>query len=297
VWFGGPELKEQEYPLNKMELTNYDYIPKELNSSAIMERYWLLSNGLFIYVNKNAPLFIEQNQNNDIHPNAICFVAKKELPYYTHDDTFSFDYTLGIAKNARVAHEEAITRFLNKPSGYPDERMVRHPIWSTWVRYGRGINATTVRDFADEIMYHGFENSQIEIDDFWETCYGSMKVSSEKFPDFKSLIDSLKESGFRVTLWIHPFINKNCQPWYDQAMEKNYFVKDHTGNADTKWWNSGENEAAYLDFTNHETVSWFKDNLRFLQSEYGIDSFKFDAGETSWGPMVSISRIFFYFYY
>lgn len=44
-------------------------------------------------------------------------------------------------------------------------------------------------------------------------------------------------------------------------------------------------DAAVIDFTNPAAVEWWVSRLKLLQ-ELGIDSFKFDAGETSWLPQV-----------
>lgn len=48
---------------------------------------------------------------------------------------------------------------------------------------------------------------------------------------------------------------------------------------------TGQNAAA-IDFTNPEAVSWWIARLKLLQKS-GIDSFKFDAGEESWLPQVA----------
>lgn len=85
-------------------------------------------------------------------------------------------------------------------------------------------------------------------------------------------------------MWVHPFINKNCEPYYSYAKDKNLLVKSHSGSTDTSWWNSGTNEAAHVDFTNPEARSWYRTRLEAIQNTYGIDIFKFDAGETSWFP-------------
>lgn len=63
-----------------------------------------------------------------------------------------------------------------------------------------------------------------------------------------------------------------------------YLVKDTAGSTDTQWWNSRTGEAAYIDFTNPTAAQWFYDRLAQLQTDTGIDSFKFDAGESSWTP-------------
>lgn len=41
-------------------------------------------------------------------------------------------------------------------------------------------------------------------------------------------------------------------------------------------WNS---TSALLDLTNPEAVKWFKSQLNKLTTDYGVDGFKFDAGD------------------
>lgn len=180
------------------------------------------------------------------------------------------------------AHEHAIRAVLGKPSGYPDERMIRYPIWSTWARYKRDINETVVLEFADEILAHNFNNSQLEIDDDWEECYGALSFKQSKFPNPKNLTDTLKTKGFRVTIWIHPFVNDLCNPRFQEAEINGYFVYNNTDNStNTSWWNG---VGGITDFTNSDAVKWYVSRLQTLKEESGINAFKFDAGETSWLP-------------
>lgn len=249
---------------------------------AIVERYWLNSKGVYYYIDADTPLFITQKPNE-----MICFKYEKELPYNFRASRFTSRMMIGVAQNPKDAHMKAVQLHLKKPRGIPDERMVRLPIWSTWARYGRPINQDIVKEYANEIVTNEFENAQLDIDDFWEDCYGSLTINTTNFPDMKALTTELKDMGFRVTMWIHPFINKNCQPWYDDAKRMGYLMHDYTGNTDTSWWNSGRNEAAYVDFTNPAAMQWWVDRIKQVQEESGVDNFKFDAGETSWGPRVS----------
>ena len=149
---------------------------------------------------------------------------------------------------------------------------------------GRSINEQTIADFAEEVIQHGFKYSLIDIDDFWEDCYGSLKVNTTNFGNLKDLASDLKSKGFIVGMWTHPFINKGCEPYYSYAKDNNLLVKSHSGNYDTSWWNSDKNQAAHVDFTNPAARSWYRQRLEFIQETFGIDIFKFDAGETSWYP-------------
>lgn len=220
-WYGGPQQKQQYWPIEKLTFRNYSYVTKEADNCGVAERYWLNSAGSFVYVDERTPLFVTQN----VDANTLCLVAKKELPYDRYTQNFTFIYHIGVARDARRAQKEAVRKFLKKPTGVPDALMVRHPIWSTWARYKSAINESTVREFADDILRHKFNNSQFEIDDAWEVCYGALTWDQKKFPNISNLVTQLKQKGYRVTLWIHPFINKGCDPWYTEAKQKGYVTR------------------------------------------------------------------------
>lgn len=220
-WYGGPQQRYQYWPIDKLHYADvattagYSYVTKEADSCAITERYWLNSRGSFIYVEPEVPLFMHQNAHN----NSMCLVARRALPYDTHTiGSYEFNYYIGVSEDVKEAHMQAIDRFLGKPTGHPAERMVKYPVWSTWARYLRDINAQTVLDFARAINANNFPNSQFEIDDDWETCYGSLTFNQTKFPSIKTTTDALKALGFKVTLWVHPFINVACEPTYSEAL-------------------------------------------------------------------------------
>ncbi|XP_001867055.2 myogenesis-regulating glycosidase [Culex quinquefasciatus] len=281
-WYGGPQQKYQYWPIQKLRFNEYSYLSKEADNCAVGDRYWLNSLGSFVFVDRTAPLFVDQNYGE---PGYMCLEAKKTLPYDVYDATYSFVYQVGVAKDAKAAHLKAVGHILGKPTGHPAESMVKYPIWSTWARYKREIDHDLVLKFADEIISHGWVDTQFELDDNWETCYGSLTFNTTQFPDIRATIAAIKAKGFpRVTIWIHPFINKGCEPIYSEAKRMGYLVADHTGNTDTQWWNSERGQAAYVDFTKPEVAQWFKNRLANVLAVSGIDSFKFDAGEASWSP-------------
>ncbi|XP_029165481.1 myogenesis-regulating glycosidase-like [Nylanderia fulva] len=279
-WFGGPEDRYQHWPVQHMYYEEEPYLPTHPENMAITERYWLSSKGVYIYVNETNPLFLDQNNYRD---NSICLIAKNKAPY-RHRDSVQLNYELGVFLNPKEAHQHVVNTHLGKPTGHPDERMIQYPVWSTWARYKANVTEERVEAYADEIVANQFSNSQIEIDDNWETCYGSAEFNPTKFPDITALTQRLKQKGFRVTLWIHPFINLGCEPAYSTALNNSYFVKNLDGNVRMSWW-QGAN-AATIDFTNPEAVSWWVARLKHLQT-LGIDSFKFDAGEVSWLPQIA----------
>lgn len=213
-WYGGPSLLRQEWPFDKVTLTNYSMVSKTDRGSAISERYWLNSKGVFVYIEPFTPLFVDQNVHNN---NSLCLSAQNSAPYNNRRDRISLVYFIGGHKNSQLVHLEAVKRFLGRPVDIADKRMVQYPIFSTWARYKKDINEHVVERFADQILENNFPNSQLEIDDDWEQCYGSLSFNVERFPNIVSLVKRLKDRGFRITLWVHPFINKRCEPLYSEA--------------------------------------------------------------------------------
>jgi len=70
--------------------------------------------------------------------------------------------------------------------------VVSKSVSSTYTsRYKDKINQTVVETFADEIRAHNFSYSQLEIDDGYEKEYGDFSFDSSKFPDARSMVNSL----------------------------------------------------------------------------------------------------------
>ncbi|KAB0798841.1 hypothetical protein PPYR_06721 [Photinus pyralis] len=284
-WYGGPEQIMQFWPIEKLTLINFANVLQENQHGAVIEPYWLNSAGAFIFVDHKVPLFI--SQNGDESERKVCFSAKVTSPYPPTRKRVTLAYTIGIKENVREAHLHAVKDFLGKPTGHPNYKIIERPIWSTWARYKRDVNDEVLRAFAKEIADNGYTNGQFEIDDDWEDCYGALTFRSSKFANISKTVDYIKSFNFTVSLWVHPFINTDCVGHLSVARDRGYLVKNFEGSDLTRWWNSAGGKATHLDFTKLEVREWFAGRLKSLQKNYGIDSFKFDAGETSWAPTIS----------
>lgn len=279
--YGGAEQDLQSWPADFVNYNKYPYVTMEKDSQAVLEPLWLVSNGMYLYVDPNTPLFISQNKYNKYFE----LIASRELPYKKPNGITELKYTLCKLDNVKEAYQHAIDNVLGKPTAIPDERMVKYPIWSTWAKYKALINTTIVMNYANLISESGLPNSQLEIDDNWETCYGSLTVDTENFGDMSNLVQRLKKVGYRVTIWAHPMVNLNCEPYHSEGVRNGYFVKNEAGSVASKWWNG---PASQIDFTNPEAVAWWQNRLKKLLAETGIDSFKFDAGESTWAPLPQV---------
>ncbi|CAH1972985.1 unnamed protein product [Acanthoscelides obtectus] len=284
-WFGGPQRKEQHWPLEKMKIDGSEaYVLKQLDNFSVAEYYWLSSLGVYIHVNERTPLFVDQNNKE---PNKLCFIAKAQSPYINRKRVI-LEYDIIIEDNARKAHMHAVENVLGKPKGHPNPMMVKEPIWTTWAKYKAKITDPVVLDFAKAIRKQNYTAGQLEIDDAWEKCYGAQEfdTSKDKFANIDSTVKELKKMDFRVTLWVHPFVDNDCKPTSEEGLKKGFFVKNPEGSTRATWWNGKDSHQ--IDFTKPEAAEWYAARLRKLQKSPGIDAFKFDAGETDYAPQPGV---------
>lgn len=45
----------------------------------------------------------------------------------------------------------------------------------------------------------------------FKTCYGTLTFNDEQFDNINSTVQTIKELNFTVSLWVHPFVNHNCE--------------------------------------------------------------------------------------
>ena len=137
-------------------------------------------------------------------------------------------------------------------------------------------------EFASEITSRGLPRSVLEIDDRWSTVYGDFDFDPIKFPSPQDMVSTLHQNGFKVTLWIIPFLSSSSKS-FAEASSNGFLVQSSEGEALFQFWQPGEYVAA-LDVTNPAACDWMVSRLYGLMERYGLDGFKFDAGEPCWLP-------------
>jgi hypothetical protein len=282
-WYGGAEVREQYWPIEKWNHKLEMFIAGNSFKNeygGVLERYWLSSAGFAIVSPVEVPLFVSINASHD---GQLCLAGRFEGSMYRNvNNTYPYlTYTICNGNDLKSLHLYMINTFFQKPIDIPDTRMFTHPIWSTWAQFKKEISQSQVLEFARQIRANNFTVSQLEIDDDWTPHYGDLRFNPSKFPDARGMIRQLKSMGFRVTVWVHPFANL-LSGAFIQGVEKGYWVKNELGAPGLSiWW---DGIGGILDVTNKEAVDWFRDKLRNLTLDYGVDSFKFDAGERNWLP-------------
>ena len=169
----------------------------------------------------------------------------------------------------------------------PDKLLFTHPQYNTWIELMYDQNEDDILAYAEAIIENGYPPGVLMIDDNWQEDYGTWKFSPRRFNDPKGLIDRLHKMGFKVMMWMCPFVSADSAD-FRQLAQDGLLILDpqkqqnilwaNTKNkaAIIRWWNGA---SACLDLSNPRAQEWFKDQLDYLVEEYGVDGFKFDAGD------------------
>jgi alpha-glucosidase (family GH31 glycosyl hydrolase) len=187
----------------------------------------------------------------------------------------SYHYT-NVGKTLKDAYCYASKTYFPPSGKMPDKLLFTNPQYNTWIELVYNQNQKDVMKYAKNILANGLPAGVLMIDDNWQEDYGKLNFHPGRFPDPKQMTDSLHNMGFKIMLWVCPFVSPDCDV-YRELRDKKYFVSDIKGNpAIVSWWNG---ESALLDFTNPDAAAWFKSQLNRLTNVYGVDGFKFDAGD------------------
>ncbi len=119
------------------------------------------------------------------------------------------------------------------------------------------------------------------IDAAWETDSNSFVFDTEKFPRVREMIDHIHEQGYKLILWISPWMAKGAVPSevYRYCAERGYLIRNAHGEPYVhRLSNSPNYVGSCVDFTHPEAVGWWKAQIRRLV-ELGVSGFKTDFGE------------------
>jgi alpha-D-xyloside xylohydrolase len=183
-----------------------------------------------------------------------------------------------------------ITRYASLV-GFP----ILPPKWAlgTWISSGfQRDSQGEVLARARLIREHEIPCDVLHLDCYWQRFgrWSEVQWDEERFPDPAGLIGQLKAQGFKVCLWIHPYLGTASERFAEGAA-RGYFLKNAAGEpyvADL--WGGFHPPVAMLDVTHPEAVAWFQGLLR-EQLRLGVDVFKTDFGEGIPTDVVAYSGI------
>ena len=177
----------------------------------------------------------------------------------------------------------------------PPTDFFRTAQYNTWMEFTYAPTEEGVLEYAQAIVDNGFTPGILIIDEGWHKPYGDWTFDRAKFPHPKEMIEKLHALGFRVMLWVVPYVTSSGVNFISRIRKdlnpESYnrsFMRNESGQPIImNWWNG---YSAILDFTNPVDVKFLDDQLQTLMRDYGVDGFKFDGGTLqaySNGPVIN----------
>ena len=252
--------------------------------------------------------FFGNNRGNQMQP----LVLGNHGLWVWSDEPFAFEVAAGKiiitnpraeVKHGRVGDSLAEARkfvsdkFFPASGRTPDELLFARPQYNTWIELTYNQNQADVLRYARGILDNGFPPGVLMIDDTWQEDYGVWNFHPGRFPNPNQMMDELHRMGFKVMLWVCPFVSADQARLVKQLLKDKCFLMQQTPAKPTwttatdpamiKWWNG---YSALLDFSNPSAVKWFNAELDRLVKYFGVDGFKLDAGDMYFYPADALSK-------
>eukprot|EP00186_Timspurckia_oligopyrenoides_P002127 CAMPEP_0182444142 /NCGR_PEP_ID=MMETSP1172-20130603/2689_1 /TAXON_ID=708627 /ORGANISM="Timspurckia oligopyrenoides, Strain CCMP3278" /LENGTH=530 /DNA_ID=CAMNT_0024639637 /DNA_START=44 /DNA_END=1636 /DNA_ORIENTATION=+ len=278
VWYGGP-------------VSRFHFGPYDCTSSIIFD----LRNNT--YLNQAQPLVLSSHGRLiwSQYPFSIGFekgLITIIVDHESHQIQLLNTHTSTTKGSLQSAFTLASNTFFPASSKFPDETLFRIPQFNTWIELQYNQYQSDILKYAQNIIDHGYSPGILMIDDGWQESYGCWNFNPKKFHDPKGMIEQLHKMGFKVMMWLVPYITPDSLE-YRELEKKKYLVmmeqtlQDSPVGSDRmhtvekwpfllRWWNG---VSGVLDLSNPDSLKWFLGVLDGLQTEYGVDGFKLDGGD------------------
>ena len=262
-WYGGNVTSGHHWPLETAEIE----LDPFLASSNQTAPFWLTSSGAGFFIQTYQPLGFSIGKQGD------------GLFRFNIKQASRLEYRIIAGKDIVQAYD-SFTALAGRPSAIPPKGYFSEPIFNTWIELKKEVNQLGVLNYARTLRDKGFGCEVFMIDDMWQSAYGDHTFNAAKFPDPKTMIDSLHALGFKVILWEVPFVDFDARN-FEPLKKKGFLVLDSKEKKPCRvsWWNG---ESSLVDLSNPEAFQWFVGQLKNLQERYGVDGFKLDAGDAEY---------------
>lgn len=280
------------------EVTNYKKIQKDERFIGLGEKTGNLNRFGKAYTNWNTDYFAYGVGDDPLYMSIPFYIGLHgDLAYgiffdNTHKTVFNFG-----ASNNRFIYYSAEDGDMDYYFFYDDNvpkiieaytkltgKMTMPPLWSLGFQQCRYsyYPESEVLTLADNFRNKNMPADVIYLDIHHMDKYKVFTFDGVKFPDPKTMIQNLREKGFRVVVIMDPGIktDKGYTP-YDEGKDKGLFVAYPDGEIyEGQVWPGW---CAFPDFTKPETRTWWAEKMEFYKAA-GVDGYWTDMNEpASWG--------------
>lgn len=227
---------------------------------------------------------IENHAYNEVNPLLISSTGR----YVYAERYFVMDISGGVIslespgkidfgkkENFRAAYAYLRDTYFPFDGRHPDEFLFRRPQYCTWMALGENQTREGVLTFAQSVLDAGMPAGELIIDDGWTDYVGQFDFAKSRFDDPKAMCARLRALGFRVAVWMTPYVSPDS-PNFRALLKKDFLVKKAGECYLTHWW---DGYSACIDFTNPGAREWVRGKIASLMTRYGIEGVKMDGGD------------------
>ena len=190
-------------------------------------------------------------------------------------------------RNLAEAYRFASRTWFPPTGGEPELLYFSAPQYNTWIELTYHQNEKDILAYAQSMIDRGLPPGVFMIDDTWQLGYGTWEFDPQRFSDPKGMVKKLHGMGFKVLLWMCPFVSMDSPAFrlleYGQSPDarkpgpRGGFVTgpETRKAAAVEWWNG---RSALIDLSHANGRDWLYGQLDRLKAEFEIDAFKFDGG-------------------
>lgn len=193
----------------------------------------------------------------------------------------STGFVIGQSGNSLAdAQKFAAENFMVFAGQTPDQARFGLPVYTIRPSGNMKISQESVLDYAQSIINDGLPAGIIKIHDGWQMSQGDWRFDSESFSNPQAMINELHKEGFKVMVWVSPFVSPDSKIFRKLLVNDDAFLKDAFDPEACKIvaWEGGY--SAILDLTKPNVKITFQKQLKDLQKETGVDGFVFGGGNS-----------------
>jgi len=194
--------------------------------------------------------------------------SSRSLQWFVEEDNLDIFFIGGGSFQQIIQNYQKITGFPSMP-----------PLWSfgTWMSRCTYESEQEVSQIAKRLREENYPVDVLHLDpgwfaedwaNNWWKC--SWTFNLKAFPDPSRFMQHMRQQGFHISIWIYGFINPEVE-LSKTARENEYVGKITDPDTGVEWGDT-------LDFSNPDTIKWYKDLLKPLL-RFGVATFKTDFGE------------------
>jgi alpha-glucosidase len=205
--------------------------------------------------NQAAP-FLLSNKGRYVWSDEPFAFEFKESTLIIHSDFEKIEPVSATGQTLRDAYVAGMNKHFPASGKTLHPLMYKMPQYNTWIELGTNQNQRDLLKYTDGVIKNGFPTGVFMVDDGWAKHYGNFEFDPTTFPDPKAMMDTIHAKGFKVMLWLTPFISPDSREFKEVSKLKGLVLKkDSPKPAMIKWWNG---YSACLDFTSPKGTDWLR---------------------------------------